>query len=152
MPNFNYAYYYAKRKIRINSNGAHHEGFYLISPRLGTQLMQFDDVRKAVGFLNFDEHPKPLQDVAVDLEKTFHCVATKGLVGHVFFTLIPIDPTQPSISWNSTYSASITYSKTDSNFIAVKTFLIGKEFLSPGDKKKYKADPFSIKERRRQGE
>jgi hypothetical protein len=151
MPNYNFAYYYAERRVRIRNENAHHEGTYLISLRLDTQFMQYADVRAAVGFLNLNEYTDVRRDVTIDLEKTFHCAASKGLVGHIGFVLRPEDPAQPSAKWGPEYAASIAYFK-DRTFSVVKTFLVGRTFVSPGDNKNYKVVPETVKEKRRRGE
>jgi hypothetical protein len=39
--------------------------------------MQFEDVRRAVGFLRKEEYLAAMQHTTIDLEKTFHCAASK---------------------------------------------------------------------------
>jgi hypothetical protein len=101
--------------------------------------------------LKISEYNEAEKDVTIDVEKTFHCAASKKLVAHVGFTLLPIDPSTPSIVWKESYRTSLAYSRLKS-FDEVKRRLLTIDFQSPGDNVIYRIDPKTFKEKRRRGE
>ena len=151
MPNYTYGYYYFKRRVTIKNNGDKIEGYFYVGLRLNTLHMETQAIRNALGFQKQSEIVGADRGVTIDVEKTFHCAASKGLVGHLAFTLEPQNPAQVSPKWGNLFETSLTFLRTQ-GVDNVKTFLYGHAFPPPGGGDAYRVVAGSIKERRRRGQ
>lgn len=112
MANYNFGYYYFKRRISTKQEGNASPGYYYIGLRLDTVHMEVESVRNALGFIKGSEMVNADRGVTVDVEKTFHCAASKGLVGHIAFMLEPQNPLEPDAKWGVLFDTSLTFVKT----------------------------------------
>lgn len=151
MANYNFSYYYFKRRINTKTNGDTTPGYYYIGLRLDTLHMHVQAVRDALGFYQKDEIVHADRGVTVDIEKTFHCAASKGLVGHLAFQIEPENPEQVDPKWGTLYDTSVAFVRTQ-NIDTIKTFLYAHSWVPSGGGDAYRTVPGSIKERRRRGQ
>jgi hypothetical protein len=151
MPNYNFSYYYFKRNITIKTNGEASPGYYYIGLRLDTLHMNTKEVRNALGFSQRDEIVQADRGVTVDIEKTFHCAASKGLVGHLSFMIEPQNPTKTDPKWGHLYDTSVCFVRTQ-NIDSIKSFLYAHPWSPPTGGDPYRTVQGSIKERRRRGQ
>lgn len=151
MANYNFGYYYFKRMVSTKHDGNATAGYYYIGLRLDTVHMEVESVRNALGFLKANEIVNADRGVTVDVEKTFHCAASKGLVGHLAFMLEPEDTSNTDAKWGSLFDTSLTFVKKQ-NVDDIRTFLYGHGWSPPGGGQLYKTVVGSIKERRRRGQ
>jgi hypothetical protein len=54
--------------------------------------MNIPSIRNTLGFYQTDEIVYADRARSMDIEKTFHCAASKGLVGHLDFVIEPGNP------------------------------------------------------------
>jgi hypothetical protein len=114
--------------------------------------MEIDFVRQQVGFLKLSEIPEADRTITIDREKQFSCASSKGLVGHVGFTLVHVggdDTLDPK--WGEEYNTSLTFC-TSVNQIEMKIALLQYTFSRVGESYTYKIDPRSWKIRRRKAD
>lgn len=151
MPNYNFSYYYFKRRISVKTDGETSAGYYYVGLRLDTLHMSNEGVRKSLGFFQRDEIVSADRGVSVDIEKTFHCAASKGLVGHLSFIIEPQNPQKVDPKWGTMYDTSVAFVRTE-NIDTIKTFLYSHAWAPPGGGDPYRTVPGSIRERRRRGQ
>lgn len=151
MPNYNFSYYYFKRRISVKTDGETTPGYYYIGLRLDTLHMSTESVRNALGFSQKDEIVQADRGVTVDIEKTFHCAASKGLVGHLSFVIEPQNPQKVDPKWGLSYDTSVCFVRTQ-NIDTIKTFLYAHSWRPPGGGDPYRTVAGSVKERRRRGQ
>lgn len=150
--NYQFDYYYFPKYLNIQMGEKIVKGYYYVQLRLDTKFMDEEGIRALTGFLLYEEIPKDDFGVSIESEKTFHCVATKGLAAHVGFTLIPVEPRAvPDPQWNSAYNTRLTFVRNQS-FDDFKTKLCAYIFISPVAKEQYRADPKSVKLIKRKGD
>lgn len=150
--NYQYAYYYFPKYVVVQFGKKTSKGYYYVQMRLDVKFMNEPAIRQITGFRLFEEIPPEDKGVTIENEKTFHCAASKGLVGHVAFSLKPANPSElPDPQWGSLYNTRLSYVK-DQTFGTFKDKLIAYSFTSPVTKGLYQVIPESVKPVRRKGD
>lgn len=103
--------------------------------------MEVDSVRNVLSFMKGSEILNADRGVTVDIEKTFHCAASKGLVGHLAFVLEPQNPLDFDAKWGTLFDTSLTFARTQ-NVDDIGTFLYGHGWTPPARGEAYRGEAY----------
>jgi hypothetical protein len=66
-------------------------------------------IGNTLGFYQTDEIVHADRAISMNIEKTFHCAALKGLVAHLGFLIEPENPEALSPKWGRLYDTSVAF-------------------------------------------
>jgi hypothetical protein len=148
----NFDYFCLKRTISVLDGDALKEVSFYVCVRLEDALLYDNALRTLVGLIAKTDIPATERGVTVDMERTFHCAASKRLIGHLGFTLeYTGEAGQEYPQWGTRIDTSIAYNK--SQLISLlETKLYTYVFKPKGSEATYQIVPGTLKERSRRGE